>query len=239
MSPSRRTAARPVRMLGVAAASAALVLGASASASACDIADFSAAASCDGAKGVITVVDKDPTATPAVVTVHLQNNNADLRQVGEQKVTGSAEGVTIAFPEDWKPNTKYRIHVTAGDDVNADIPTLTTPAKACAADDTATPGTTPSSSASPSDSSPAPDESASPSATPAPSSPSAPASGSESTAAADSGASNAPSPAVGESHLAETGADSHTGLIIGLAVVLVAVGGGAVFLGMRRRGTSR
>ncbi|MFF3502956.1 LAETG motif-containing sortase-dependent surface protein [Streptomyces sp. NPDC003247] len=237
MSPSRRTAARPVRMLGVAAAAAALVLGASASASACDIADFSAAASCDGAEGVITVVDKDPTATPAVVTVYLQNNNADLRQIGEQEVTGSAEGVTVTFPEDWQPNAEYRIHVTAGDDVNADItPNLKTPAKACTADDTAT---TPTPSPSPSDSSPAPDESASGSATPAPSSPAASASGSESTAAADSGASNAPSPAVGESHLAETGADSHTGLIVGLAVVLVAVGGGAVFLGMRRRGTSR
>ncbi|MFJ4619319.1 LAETG motif-containing sortase-dependent surface protein [Streptomyces sp. NPDC088812] len=239
MSPSRRTAARPVRMLGVAAASAALVLGASASASAFDIGTFSAAASCDGAKGVITVVDKDPTATPAVVTVYLQNNNADLRQVGEQEVTGSAAGVTVTFPEDWQPNAKYRIHVKAGDDVNTDIPTLTTPAKACAADD-ATPATTPT--PSPSDSSPAP--AASGSATPAPSSPSSPSasasvSGSESTAAADSGASNAPSPAVGESHLAETGADSHTGLIVGLAVVLVAVGGGAVFLGMRRRGTSR
>ncbi|MEY7980342.1 LAETG motif-containing sortase-dependent surface protein, partial [Streptomyces pilosus] len=35
-----------------------------------------------------------------------------------------------------------------------------------------------------------------------------------------------------------TGANSHTGLIVGAAAALVAVGGGAVFYGMRRRGTN-
>jgi LPXTG-motif cell wall-anchored protein len=48
--------------------------------------------------------------------------------------------------------------------------------------------------------------------------------------------SNAPSPAAGKSNLAETGASSNTGLIAGIAAALVVVGGGAVFLGMRRRG---
>jgi LPXTG-motif cell wall-anchored protein len=225
-------------MLGVVAASAALVLGASGSALACDIKDFSAAAACDGTKGVITVIDKDPTATPAVVTVYLENNGADLRQVGTPTpVKGSAEGVTITFAEDWEPNAEYRIHVKAGNDVNADIePNLKTPAKACQADDTPTtpgsPSTSPSPSPSDSASTPAETESGTP--TPSASSPSA----SDSTAPADSAASNAPSPAVGESNLAETGANSHTGLIVGIAAALVVVGGGAVFFGMRRRGTS-
>jgi LPXTG-motif cell wall-anchored protein len=57
---------------------------------------------------------------------------------------------------------------------------------------------------------------------------------SESTAPAG-GAGSAPSPA-GEAGLAETGAGSNTGLIAGIAAALVVVGGGAVFLGMRRRG---
>ncbi|WP_344016269.1 LAETG motif-containing sortase-dependent surface protein, partial [Streptomyces thermospinosisporus] len=49
-------------------------------------------------------------------------------------------------------------------------------------------------------------------------------------------ADNVPSPAVGESNLAETGANSNTGLIAGIAGALVLVGGGAVFFGMRRKG---
>ncbi|MFF4691052.1 LAETG motif-containing sortase-dependent surface protein [Streptomyces sp. NPDC001307] len=48
--------------------------------------------------------------------------------------------------------------------------------------------------------------------------------------------SNAPSPAAGDSNLAETGANSNTGLIAGIAGALVVVGGGAVYFGMRRRG---
>ncbi|MCF1595082.1 LAETG motif-containing sortase-dependent surface protein, partial [Streptomyces muensis] len=60
---------------------------------------------------------------------------------------------------------------------------------------------------------------------------------SESTAPADT-ASSAPSPANDDSNLAETGANSNTGLIAGIAVALVAVGGGAVFFGLRRRGAS-
>jgi LPXTG-motif cell wall-anchored protein len=46
-----------------------------------------------------------------------------------------------------------------------------------------------------------------------------------------------PAPA-GDSNLAETGADSNTGIIAGIAAALVVVGGGAVFFGMRRRGAN-
>ncbi|WP_020128679.1 LAETG motif-containing sortase-dependent surface protein [Streptomyces sp. 303MFCol5.2] len=237
MSLSRRTAARSVRMLGVTAASAALALSAAGTALACDISEFSATAACDGAKGVITVTDKDPTGVPAVITVFLENNGADLRQVGAaQTVEGSKKGVTVSFAEDWEPNAEYRIHVKAVKGtkilVDKDIPgNLTTPSEACEAEGTSTPTTTPSTtpSSTPSDSAttpppaetttPSPSGSASDSAAPAPS------------------ASNAPSAAAQESNLAETGAGSNTGLIVGIAAVLVAVGGGAVFFGMRRRGS--
>ena len=225
-SISRRTA-RSVRILGVAAGSAALALSAAGSALACDISEFSAEATCNGSQGVITVTDKDGSGTPAVVTVFLENNGADAKQVGKPtEVKGTSEGVTITFEEDWQPNAVYRVHVKAGSIVDKDItPNLTTPSKACASEDTPSP--------SPSDDSPSPSESASApagSGTPTPS-----ASESSSTAPADT-VSNAPSPAVGDSNLAETGANSNTGLIAGIAAALVVVGGGAVFLGLRRRG---
>ncbi|MEV7287484.1 LAETG motif-containing sortase-dependent surface protein [Streptomyces sp. NPDC093252] len=230
MSISRRTARRSVRALGVAAASAALALSAAGTALACDISEFSAAAICDGTKGVITVTDKDPTGVPATVTVYRENNGADEKLVGSQEVKGSREGVTITFEEDWKPNAEYRVHVKAGDQVDEDIkPNLVTPSTACATDSTPTPTPTPT----PSESAP---ESTPPAAseTPAPT-PSAPQE-SSSAPAPDESASNAPSPAAGQSNLAETGADSNTGMIAGIAAALVVVGGGAVFLGFRRRG---
>ncbi|MGW1544024.1 LAETG motif-containing sortase-dependent surface protein [Streptomyces sp. NPDC002309] len=228
MSINRRNARRSVRALGVTAASAALVLGVAGNALACHISEFSAAAECEGTKGVITVTDKDPSGTPATVSVYLENKGADERLVGSQEVKGSREGVTITFAEDWKPNATYRVHVKAGKQVDADIePNLVTPATACTTDDTPKP--TPSESApEPSDAPSTPVESDSPAPTP---------SEDDSTAPADAPG-NAPSPAVGDSNLAETGAGSGTGMIVGIAAALVVVGGGAVFLGMRRRGAN-
>jgi LPXTG-motif cell wall-anchored protein len=218
-------------MLGVASASAALALGVAGTAFACDISEFSAAAVCDGTKGVITVTDKDPSGVPATVSVYLENNGADERLVGTQEVRGSREGVTITFEEDWKPNATYRIHVKAGNQVDEDIePNLTTPSTPCKpGEETSTP--TPTPSATPSDTPPASATPSAPadSATPSPSAP-------ESSSAPADTVSNAPSPAAGKSNLAETGASSNTGLIAGIAAALVVVGGGAVVLGMRRRG---
>ncbi|MFE8012767.1 LAETG motif-containing sortase-dependent surface protein [Streptomyces antibioticus] len=231
MSLSRRTARRSVRALGVTAASAALAFGTAGSAFACTIGDFSATAACDGDKGVITVTDKDPSGVTAEVTVFLENNNADVRQVGTaQTVKGTAKGATISFAEDWEPNAVYRVHIEAGTKskklVSADIdPFLTAPAKACKADDTATPSGTPSATASASPSESADTES------PAPSEPSA---GGEDTPAP---AGNDVQPAAQQSNLAETGASSNTGLIVGVAALLVVLGGGAVFFGLRRRGS--
>ncbi|MFJ8468398.1 LAETG motif-containing sortase-dependent surface protein [Streptomyces swartbergensis] len=227
---SRRTVARSVRIVGVVSASAALALGAAGNALACNINEFSAEAKCDGDKGVITVTDVDPAGIPATVTVYLENNGADQKKVGEQVVKGSREGTTITFAEDWKPNAEYRIHVKATPYVDEDIkPNLVTPATACKKEEEKPPATepaTPTPSASPSK--PA-EETDTPAGTPAP----AP-SESESTTPAG----NAPAPAAGDSNLAETGADSNTGIIAGIAAALVVVGGGAVFFGMRRRGAS-
>lgn len=226
---SRRTAVRTARILGVASASAALALSAAGSALACNISEFSAEAKCDGTKGVITVTDVDPSGVPAVVSVFLEENGADAKKVGQQEVKGSREGVTITFAEDWQPNAVYRVHVKAGNQVDEDIkPNLTTPSTACKTEDTPTPKPTPT----PSDSASTPaEETESP--TPSATTPSE----DESTAPAGT-VSNAPSPAAGDSNLAETGANSNTGVIAGVAAALVAVGGGAVFFGFRRRGAN-
>ncbi|MEU6772060.1 LAETG motif-containing sortase-dependent surface protein [Streptomyces sp. NPDC046759] len=223
MSITRRSARRSVRILGVASASAAVVLGLSSSALACNIRDFKAEAKCDGNKGVIVVTDTDISGTPATITVFLQNKGGVEKQIGEQEVKGSAEGTPVTFPENWKPNASYRVHVKAANIVDEDIENgLTAPATACKTDSPTPPA---SSTPKPSPSKSAPAESA----TPTPSA-------SESSSAPATAPSNAPSPAAGSSNLAETGASSNTGLIAGIAGALVVVGGGAVYFGMRRRG---
>ncbi|MFF4033065.1 LAETG motif-containing sortase-dependent surface protein [Streptomyces sviceus] len=223
-TPISRRTSRAARFLGVAAASTAIVLGASGNALACNIKEFSAEAKCDGDQGIITVTDVDKTGVEATVSVYLQNNGADAKKVGEQKVKGSKKGTTITFKEDWAPNAEYRIHIEALPYIQGEniTPNLTTPATACKTEDTPTPTSTPS----PSDSASTPAEE-SPAPTPSPS---------EGTTAPAIVESNAPSPAAGDSNLAETGANSNTGLIAGIAIALVALGGGAVFFGLRRRG---
>lgn len=224
LSVSRR--ARAVRVLGVVSASAALALGTAGNALACDISEFSAEAKCDGDKGVITVTDVDPAGIAATVTVYLENNGADVKKVGEQEVKGSREGTTITFAENWKPNAEYRIHVKAAGYVDEDIkPNLVTPATACKKEEEEPPASTPPATPTPSAS---PSKPAEKSENPAPE---------PSESQSTSPAGNVPAPA-GDSNLAETGADSNTGIIAGIAAALVAVGGGAVFFGMRRRGAS-
>ncbi|MFD5793993.1 LAETG motif-containing sortase-dependent surface protein [Streptomyces diastatochromogenes] len=223
MSITRRNARRSVRVLGVASASAALALGVAGQALACNISEFSAEAQCDGNKGVIVVTDKDGSGTPATITVFSKNAAGVEKQVGEpQDVKGSAEGTTVTFQEDWKPNATYRVHVKASDKVDADVkPDLVTPSTACKKEEsqTPTPPATPTPKPSASTSTPTP-------------------SASESSSAPATTPSNAPSPAAGDGNLAETGANSNTGLIAGVAGALVVAGGGAVYFGMRRRGAN-
>ncbi|MGC0385389.1 LAETG motif-containing sortase-dependent surface protein [Streptomyces sp. SAI-129] len=224
---SRTASRRSVRALGVVAASAALALSASGNALACNINEFSAEAKCDGDNGVITVTDVDPAGIPAIVTVSLKSTG---EQVGQETVKGSKEGTTVSFAVDWKPNTEYRVHVKADKYVDEFIkPDVTTPSTPCKTEE---PSPTPSeSSSTPSEETetPAPEPSTS---APAPSQPEG------STAPAAVPNDNAPSPAAGDSNLAETGANSNTGMIAGIAAALVVVGGGAVFFGLRRRGAN-
>ncbi|KND42290.1 LAETG motif-containing sortase-dependent surface protein, partial [Streptomyces stelliscabiei] len=248
MSISLRTA-RTSRYVGVAVASAALVFGAAGNAMACSIKDFSAVAACDGDKGVIRVTDVDPLGVEAEVTVYLENNGADLRQVGSRTITDStADGVTITFEEDWEPKAEYRVHITAENYVDDDIkPNLIAPSKACGtkAD---TPPAASKGPEKPSDgkgqgngkgkgNGKGEDEPSETRTSPTPSA-------SEGTTPVGSNDNNAPSPegdsslteTGGDSNLAETGSDANTGPIAGAAAALVALGAGAVYYSMRRRG---
>ncbi|MGW0820941.1 LAETG motif-containing sortase-dependent surface protein [Streptomyces sp. NPDC002845] len=229
-----------MRFLGVVSASAALVLGVAGDAMACSIKDFSAVAECEGDRGVIRVTDVDPLGVTAEVSV-FRKNGADEELVGTQTIEDStAAGVTVTFEEDWQPKAKYRVHIYAATYVNADLPMLTAPADACQTTDDPPPAEetpetpeNPEPSDEPSEST---DDTPTPNPTPTPSA-------SESTPPADTTDDNAPSPEgapqpQGQSNLAETGASSNTGVIAGIAAALVAVGGGAIFYGMRRRGAS-
>ncbi|MGW4569069.1 LAETG motif-containing sortase-dependent surface protein [Streptomyces sp. NPDC004561] len=223
MSITRRSARRSVRILGVASASAAVVLGVSSSALACQIGDFTAEAGCTGGKGQIVITDNDSSRTNAHITV-FEKNDAVETKVAEGEVKGSAKGTKTPISVDWKAGTTYLVEVKVnggGFHFDQFIPDLVTPATACTTEGSPTPPA--SSKPSPSKSAPAE------SATPTPS-----ASASSSAPATTPG--NAPSPAAGDSNLAETGANSNTPLIAGIAGALVVVGGGAVFFGMRRRG---
>ncbi len=204
------------------------MLGVAGSAVACSITDFSAVAECDDDKGVIRVTDVDPLGIKAEVTVYLENNGADLRMVGSQTIKKStAEGVTITFDEDWEPNAEYRVHIKAKGYVDEDLPILTAPAEACEKADTP-----PASEESPEE--PAEDE---PSKEPSKAKKSPSPSASQGTTPAGRNDNNISSPE-SDSNLAETGATSHTGPIAGLAAALVALGAGAVYYSMRRRGAS-
>ncbi|MEU2926457.1 LAETG motif-containing sortase-dependent surface protein [Streptomyces sp. NPDC007251] len=226
MSITHRGARRSVRILGVASASAAIVLGVSGSALACQIGDFTAEAGCAGDKGQIVITDTDSSNTTAHITV-FEKNDAVETKVAEVDVRGSAQGTKTPVDVDWKAKTTYSIEVKVDSGrFHFDQyikPDLTTPAEACKKEDSPTPTAPSKPTPSPSKSAPAE------SATPTPSA-------SASSSAPASAPSNAPSPAAGDSNLAETGANSNTGLIAGVAGALVVVGGGAVYFGMRRRG---
>ncbi|MFI1732591.1 LAETG motif-containing sortase-dependent surface protein [Streptomyces acidicola] len=231
MSISPRTA-RSVRFLGVVSASVALVLGVASNAMACSIRDFSAKAECDAdGNGVISVTDVDPTGVTAEVSVYLENNGADERMVGTRTIENStAKGVTVTFSEDWEPNAEYRIHIKAKGYVDEDIkPNLTTPSEACEQGEDNPPAPeNPKPSDKPSDKPSTPADTDTD--TPAPSE-------SESATPEPAGDANSPSPE-GDSNLAETGADSNTPVIAGIAAAFLVVGGGAIHYSTRRRGAS-
>ncbi|HEY5835051.1 LAETG motif-containing sortase-dependent surface protein [Streptomyces sp.] len=225
MSINRRTAIA-VRSIGVASAAAALALGVAGNALACNISEFTAAAACDNGKGAITVVNKDYSGTPVTITVSQAQS-----QIGVQSgVKGSAAGVTLTFPVAWQPNTEYTVHVVRDDkgSVVGDV-NVTTPATACETAATTAPATTPPATTAPAGTTAA---TTAPATTPSPSTTTA--------AAAAVADTNEPSPAAGgTSNLAETGGSGNTGMIAGIAAVLVALGGVAVFALRRRNPAAR
>lgn len=231
MSINRRTAIA-VRSIGVASAAAALALGVAGNAFACKIGDFSATAFCDHTNGKtsIKVTDADSSGTPATITV-LDNGTP----VGSGTIEHpTADGVTIDIAVAWKPSTTYTVHVTAGQPgrqpaVDEDIKGgVTTPDTACEAP------------APPVDNPPPSDDTPATPTTPA-ATPTTPAAAPTTTSPAPAAVAdtNAPSPAGGTSNLAETGGGSNTGMIAGVAAVLVAAGAGTVFMLRRRNPAGR
>lgn len=222
MSINRRTAIA-VRSIGVVSAAAALALGVGGTAFACSITEFTANVVCDGSTGSadIVVTDSDTSRTSADVTVFVGD-----KVVGSGKFDSPQAGDTIHIPVPWQADTTYRVHVkTKQYNVDSDVTKgdLSTSGRTCAAPTTAPPVTTPPTTA----------PTSAPATTPATS----PSSTTSAPAVADT---NAPSPAAGGGQdLAETGGGSNTGMIAGIAAVLVAVGGGAVFALRRRTATAR
>ncbi|MEU5631512.1 LAETG motif-containing sortase-dependent surface protein [Streptomyces rishiriensis] len=235
MSRSYR-AASAARVIGTFAASAVLAVGAAHTALACSIGDFSAAAVCDAhGKGVIRVTDKDASGTPATVSLFLQLNQPinNLRLIETKKIEHpTARGVTVDLtPLEWYAGETFQVHIKAGDQVDDDVePLVVIQDETCA---TGGPSASASSSASAAPSG-RPSPSSSPSSTPSASVPSSSTSSGASATPVQGG--SAPSPAGGGTALAETGANSSTPLVAGVAAALVLVGGGTV-LALRRRRT--
>ncbi|MEU2051688.1 LAETG motif-containing sortase-dependent surface protein [Streptomyces bungoensis] len=222
--PLSRHAARAARVVGTSAVAAALCVTAAQTALACSIGDFSASPACDArGKGVIRVTDKDPSGTPATVTLYVQlSMPGGQREVDKATIDHStAQGVGVDLhPLDWYAGETFVVHVKAGDQVDEDIePPVVVP------DDFTCKPAGGGPSASPSPSAPSAHPSATPSTQPSPA---------HSSSAPTPAASGAPSPAGGGTHLAETGAGNSTPLVAGAAAALVLAGGG-IALGLRRK----
>ncbi|WP_225098025.1 LAETG motif-containing sortase-dependent surface protein [Streptomyces sp. CoH27] len=234
---------RAARAVGTSAAAAALSVAAAQTALACSIADFSAAPACDSSgKPVVRVTDKDPSGTPATLTLKIElsapGGERDLDTQTIQHPT--AQGVSVDLhPLTWNAGQTYVIHVKAGDSVDEDlkppvvVPDNFTCAPAGGSFSASPTPTAPASSAptAPASSAPTAPASSAPSATPAPVH-------SGGGTAASPVASSAPSPAGGGTHLASTGASGNTPLIAGAAAALVLAGAGIV-TALRRRTAGR
>ncbi|MFJ4624975.1 LAETG motif-containing sortase-dependent surface protein [Streptomyces sp. NPDC088847] len=233
MSLSPR-AAGAARVAGTSVAAVVLSVAASHTALACSIGDFTATALCDAHdNGVIRVTDKDASGTPAKISLYLQLSMPGGERWSDTQTIQhpTAEGTSVDLnPQGWYPGVSYRVHVQAGDQVDADItPLVVIPDVTCGAAASASASV----SAEPSTSStPSPASSTTPSATPT-SSPSSTESSSPVPAA-----SSAPSPAGGGTHLADTGASNGTTAFAGTAAALVVAGGG-IAITLRRRTTTR
>ncbi|MEU6507691.1 LAETG motif-containing sortase-dependent surface protein [Streptomyces sp. NPDC046942] len=226
---------RAARVVGTSAAAAALSVAAAQTALACSIADFSAAPACDSSgKPVVRVTDKDPSGTPATLTLKIElsapGGERDLDTQTIQHPT--AQGVSVDLhPLTWNAGQTYVIHVKAGDSVDEDLkPPVVVPDNFTCAPAGGSSSASPTPTA-PASSAPTAPASSAPSATPAPVH-------SGGGTAASPVASSAPSPAGGGTHLASTGASGNTPLIAGAAAALVLAGAGIV-TALRRRTANR
>ncbi|MDF3297893.1 LAETG motif-containing sortase-dependent surface protein [Streptomyces tropicalis] len=212
----------------VTAAATAAVLLSSGGAYACSIRDFTAKATCDTSTGearaAITVTDKDPSGTPADITVRMRMAvGTDGETVGTGKIdhpTAAGASTTILVP--WLQGYQWNVSVTAGDLVDERLTDLPiSPDTPCSVA-TSHPSGTPTATASP-----APGVTPKGSVTPTATAvvPAASTSPAPSTSAA--------SPVAGTG-LAETGGGSGTALIVGSAAAAIAAGAGVLFV-MRRR----
>ncbi|AYG78633.1 hypothetical protein DWB77_00741 [Streptomyces hundungensis] len=216
-----------------AATATAAVLLASGSAYACSIGDFTAKATCDTSTGkaraAITITNKDPSGTPADITVRIRMAvGTDGETVGTGHIEHpTAAGVSTTILVPWMQGYQWNVYVTAGSLKEERLTNLpVSPDSPCVASSASShPSGTPSH--------PAPGHSASPSAAATPAS-----------SAAASGTSTSPLPSASASSpagtgLAETGGGSHTALIGGAAAVVIVGGAGVLFAARRRGATTR
>ncbi|MEU3503809.1 hypothetical protein ABZ726_24660, partial [Streptomyces hundungensis] len=103
-----------------AATATAAVLLASGSAYACSIGDFTAKATCDTSTGkaraAITITDKDPSGTPADITVRIRMAvGTDGETVGTGHIEHpTAAGVSTTILVPWMQGYQWNVYVTAG-----------------------------------------------------------------------------------------------------------------------------
>lgn len=220
-----------------AATATAAVLLASGSAYACSIGDFTAKATCDTSTGkaraAITITDKDPSGTPADITVRIRMAvGTDGETVGTGHIEHpTAAGVSTTILVPWMQGYQWNVYVTAGSLKEERLTNLpVSPDSPCVASSASS---HPSSHPSGTQSHPAPGHSASPSAAATPAS---------SAAAPGTSTSPLPSPSASSpagTGLAETGGGSHTALIGGAAAVVIVGGAGVLFAARRRGATTR
>jgi LPXTG-motif cell wall-anchored protein len=218
---------RAVTAAAVAATTALLL--ASGNAYACSIGDFTAKATCDTSTGearaAITVTDKDPSGTPADITVRIRMaSGMDGETVGTGHIDhATAEGVSTTILVPWLQGYQWNVSVTASSLVDERLTDLPISPDTSCVPAASHPSGTPTTGQTPS---------ASPTTTVTPTSPAA-AAPPASTSPAPSTSASAPAPVAGTG-LAETGGGSNTSLIAGSAAALIAAGAGVLFV-MRRR----
>ncbi|MFF3976255.1 LAETG motif-containing sortase-dependent surface protein [Streptomyces sp. NPDC001828] len=215
-------------VISTAASAVGAVLLASGSAHACSIGDFTAKATCDTSTGearaAITVTDKDPSGTPADITVRIRMASGfDGEVLGTGHIdhpTAAGARTTILVP--WLSGYQWNVSVTAGNltderltslPISPDVPCAPAASHSSGASSKPHRTASPTATAKPTSSAAAPLPAASPASPALPTTPSSPPTGSA---------------------LAETGGGGNAPLIVGSGVAVIA-GGAGVLLALRRR----